>query len=283
MKVASSRISAVFTISSLSFSTISVSSSLSVSDLAAKPFVQRSMASPNSPTSVLSFFFGVDYASPDHDYKIVMRDGTPLQAMNNIWYGGGDEYDMMCKAFVPVIRSVVVEDPKITQERNPEEYKVWNDSIDGLMSQVLLCDQLSRNAFRGTEHAFEHDSTAEKQARQLVHDFLKDNPSTQSVPGEFFPPYVSFMVTALMHSENIENHRLAAEVLKTAVQRFHDREAAKNSLQFQVGFLEEHRSVLERFGRYPHRNSKLDRENTAEEHSWLNDKENLPNWAKSQG
>jgi uncharacterized protein (DUF924 family) len=281
MKGSSSRISAVFTtVSWFSFSTMS--SALSRSELAAMPFVQRCMASPNSPISVLSFFFGVDYASPDHEYKPVMRDGLPLQVMNDIWYSGGDEYDKMCKAFIPVIRSVAG-DPEGLQERHPNECKVWNDSVDGLMSQVLLCDQLSRNAFRGTEQAFEHDSTAEKQVRQLVQDFLKDRPSAQSVPGEFFPPYVSFMVTALMHSENIESLRLAGKVLEASIQRFNDKKVAKNSLLYQVDFLEEHRSIVERFGRYPHRNSKLGRENTAEEQAWLNDTENLPAWAKSQG
>jgi uncharacterized protein (DUF924 family) len=219
MKVSSSGASAAFAISSFS----SMASALSVSELAAKAFVQRSMASPNSPTSVLSFFFGVDYASLNHEYKVIMRDGVPLQEMNDIWYGGGDEYDKMCKAFIPVIRSVVGDSSRMKQ-RNPEEYRAWNDSVDGVMSQVLLCDQLSRNAFRGSEEAFEHDSTATKKVQQLVHNFLKDKPSAQSVPGEFFPPYVSFMVTALMHSEKIENHSLAADVLDASIKIFNDRE-----------------------------------------------------------
>ena len=46
--------------------------------------------------------------------------------------------------------------------------------------------------------------------------------------------------------------------------------------------LEEHKSVVDRFGRFPHRNHLFGRENTAEEQVWLDDYEALPRWAKSQ-
>ncbi|KAG7362312.1 DUF924 domain containing protein [Nitzschia inconspicua] len=258
------------------------SSALSVSDLAAKLFVQRAMESSNSPKSVLSFFFGLDFTAPSDEYKPAMRDGLPLREMQGIWYGGGNDYDKMCQAFIPTIRSVVG-DRKGLREKMPDEYKLWNDSVDGIMSQVLLCDQLTRNAFRGTEEAFQYDTVGEELVRQLVDDFFQDNPQSQSVPGEIYPPYVSFMVTALMHSENVENLNLASDLLAASIQRFKDREIAMNSLKFQVGFLEDHRSIIDRFGRYPHRNSKLGRENTTEEQAWLEDKEKLPVWAKSQG
>jgi uncharacterized protein (DUF924 family) len=43
--------------------------------------------------------------------------------------------------------------------------------------------------------------------------------------------------------------------------------------------VQQHREVLEKFGRYPQRNSDLRRESTKAEKTWLNDKENLPIWA----
>ena len=43
--------------------------------------------------------------------------------------------------------------------------------------------------------------------------------------------------------------------------------------------VDQHRQVLEKFGRYPQRNSEFGRANTPEEEKWLNDKENLPIWA----
>lgn len=270
-----------------SFSIMASASALSVSELAAKPFVQRSMASPNSPQSVLSFFYGVDFDSPSNDYLPVMREGVPMEDMQGIWYSGGDQYDKMCQAFIPTIRAVVgnpsTPERMSKEASDPNFQKQWNDSVDGLMSQVLLCDQLSRNAFRGTEEAFQHDATGEKHVQQLIEDFLKDDVSAQSVPGEIYPPYVSFLVTACMHSENIENHTLGSNLLEASIQRFQDKEVAIKILKFQEDFLNDHRAIVERFGRYPHRNSKLGRETTPKEQAWLDDEDNLPGWAKSQG
>jgi uncharacterized protein (DUF924 family) len=45
---------------------------------------------------------------------------------------------------------------------------------------------------------------------------------------------------------------------------------------------QDHKDVIDRFGRYPHRNQALGREHSAEEAAWLADYENMPAWAKSQ-
>jgi hypothetical protein len=51
----------------------------------------------------------------------------------------------------------------------------------------------------------------------------------------------------------------------------------------QRQMLLEHTQVLEQFGRYPHRNTKLGRPSTVDEQRWLDDTDQLPDWAKSQG
>lgn len=248
--------------------------------LASKPYIQRVLEAPNSPSSVLTFFYGVDYEDQE-EYHKQMRKGTPLEEMNDLWYGGGDEYDRLCQTFIPVIRSVVGEPDKFKTEQ-PEEYATWNSSVDGVMSQVLLCDQLSRNAFRGQEEAFRHDPLGEKHIQQLVDDYLKHDAQKQSLPGEFYPGYLSFMVTGLMHSEDLHNHDLASKVLEAGIEEYKGEETIANTLKFQEGFLKKHREVVEKFGRYPHRNAKKGRETTPEEQVWLDDEENLPGWAKSQ-
>jgi uncharacterized protein (DUF924 family) len=267
------------TLSSLRlFST--VATALTVTDMmTSKPFVKRALESPDSPSSVLTFFYGVDYEDQE-EYKKQMRQGTPLKEMGDLWYGGGDEYDRMCQTFIPVIRSVVGDPDKL--QKKPEEYTKWSSSVDNVMSQVLLCDQLSRNAFRGKDEAFQYDSLGEKHIQQLVEDYLKHDPVKQSLPGEFYPGYLSFMVTGLMHSEDLRNHDLASRVLEAGVEEYKDQEIVVNTLKFQERFLNDHRKVVEKFGRYPHRNAKKGRENTPEEQAWLDDEEKLPGWAKSQ-
>lgn len=274
---------------------------VTVAELASLPFVQRACASPLSPSSVLSFFFGVDYNSAS--YADVKGRGVPMATMQGVWYGGGDAYDKLCMSFVPAVRAVgggtgtaVLEDPE-----------TWDGTVDGLMSQILLCDQLARNCFRGTEEAFRYDHVSEKCVKRLLDNFFHidseageaswvrreeeggEDGSTPgrngAIPGELYSPYVSFLVTPLMHTEDPANMELAAQVLDLSAELFKAGcdPAVAAAFEFQRVFLNDHRAVIERFGRFPHRNSKLGRTNTPEEQAWLDDVENLPGWAKSQG
>jgi uncharacterized protein (DUF924 family) len=252
-----------------------MSSSLSVatlafSEFASKSFVQRACSSPMQPQAVLSFFFGVNYF--DNEHQDAMREGTPIVAMSDLWYKPRDEYDELCRSFVPVVRAAG------KKELTSDE---WNGSVDGLVSQVLLCDQLSRNCFRGTEEAFHYDAVAEALTLKLVDEFKEDD-TARSIPGEFFPSYVNFMILPLMHSEEIANHELGCEVIDLALQKFEGMPIC-NVLDVTRGFLLNHKQVVDQFGRYPHRNAKLGRTCTPEEQAWLADTENLPSWAKSQG
>ena len=283
------------------FSSSILPAALTVTELSNKPFVRKALQSPNSPSSILSFFFGVDYNS-SKEYKEMMREGIPLTTMNSIWFSPpNQQYDTMCQQFIPVIRSVVgTNDEHNTKEEQgvDKEYQfaVWNSSVDGIMSQVLLCDQLSRNCFRGSNEAFRYDSFGERHVKKLVHQFIsqennekQDSTTTtttndhQVISGELYPPYCSFLITALMHSENMDNLNLATVVIEESMVRFHDKKIVVDFLKYQEQFLADHREVVNRFGRYPHRNSKLGRTNTPEEQQWLDDVDNLPGWAKSQG
>ena len=58
--------------------------------------------------------------------------------------------------------------------------------------------------------------------------------------------------------------------------------ACDSSVLNLQGSCKKHTDVVERFGRYPHRNRAMGREDTAEEAEWLADWENLPGWARSQ-
>ena len=246
--------------------------SLTVADLATKPFVRKACSTPMKPNSVLSFWFGVDFESSE-EAKDLMRKGVPFNEMMGIWYGGGDEYDKLCQSFVPVVRDAGTR--KLMQDDE------WNSSIDGKVSQMLLCDQFSRNCFRGTNEAFEYDPVAVELSLELCSSILTDDP-TKKIEGEMFPVYANFLMLPLMHSESLENHDIGIKVADWALnggvsEDFHVHFA--NSKEF-IG---NHREVVERFGRFPHRNKSLGRESTKEELEWLADVDNLPGWAKSQG
>jgi uncharacterized protein (DUF924 family) len=101
---------------------------------------------------------------------------------------------------------------------------------------------------------------------------LSDEPS-------FFASYNFFIVVALTHSENLEDHKLAVQCIDKAKLA-----CCSGGIPWELTRekLLEHTEVIDLFGRYPHRNKKKGRESTKEEVDWLKS-ENVPDWAKSQG
>ena len=251
----------------LAFS-LQMNTAMQVSKFAAEDFVKRCMQSPRSPSSVLSFFYGVDCHGTDGQKEL--REGSCIQPMSSLWYVGGPEYDKLCAPFAPVIREAG------QGELVGDE---WETTVDGIVAQLVLCDQLSRNAFRGTSEAFEYDETALKHARILTNKVL-ERPQQVPLSGEICPPYLTNIVTALMHSEAKDDHGNAIALLN------HAKETTPAALQGwwdgQIKFELDHKQVIDQFGRYPHRNLAKGRENTKEEEAWLADVDNLPGWAKSQ-
>ena len=169
-----------------------------------------------------------------------------LDSRIKMWFMGGAAVDAECQRFAPTIRAA-------GQLRGAE----W-DSRDGLVAQLVLSDQLSRNAFRGTPEAFAYDDAAQKCASQLI-ELTADAPA--SLPW----PAALFVVTCLMHSEVISAHERVAKFAAAHV------EVSKNSvIARQLAHdLPEHTAVLRRFGRYPHRNATLGRPSTPEELAFL--------------
>lgn len=243
-------------------------SAAAVAEFASKPFVKRALANPSTPGAVLSFFLGFDYDDME-DAAEKLRQGDYCEEMQGYWFAGGTEYDALCHAFCPVIR-------ECGSHQLPNEF--WNTCVDGKISQLILCDQLSRNCFRGSTEAFEYDDCSLEIARSLANcNILEKQQST--LEGEFYPPYATFVCTALMHSECLDDHETCLEVLDWATEKApHLKQWWANQRVYEM----DHKKVIDEFGRYPHRNKQKGRKNTKEEEAWLADTDSLPAWAKSQ-
>ncbi len=135
----------------------------------------------------------------------------------------------------------------------------WTETAEGTIALVILLDQISRNIHRGTAEMF----SADAQARRIVHRAL-DTGVDRAMP--LIHRY--FLYMPLMHSEDLADHALGTE-------RFTDlAEAAKNTARAgnyagASTYMDKHRAIIERFGRYPHRNALLGRETTTEEEAFL--------------
>jgi len=134
------------------------------------------------------------------------------------------------------------------------EYADWAETAQGALALLLLLDQFPRNLFRGDAHAFATDPLARAIARRAL-----DRGFDQAVEPALRP----FFYLPFEHSEAIEDQDLSVALFEA-----HD--AATGDID-SLGWAVRHREIIQRFGRFPHRNPALGRETTAEEQAYLDD------------
>ncbi|MEP6519689.1 DUF924 family protein [Microcoleus vaginatus] len=128
----------------------------------------------------------------------------------------------------------------------------WQDSPDNCLALIILLDQFPRNMFRGTPQAFATDSKALATAEYAVNNkFDRDLLTVQKL----------FIYLPFQHSENLENQQKSVELFSQL-----SGEPDSDSL---IEYAQKHLEIIERFGRFPHRNEILGRETTPEEAEFL--------------
>ena len=226
----------------------------------ALPAVLDALQNPRSPRSVLNYMCGCDTADPTA--REALNTEEAVAPLLGIWFASGTTLDDLCQPFAPVIRELKSDPPTLVGD-------VW-DSLEGQIAKVLLADQLSRSCFRGTPEAFSFDPIGRELVRDLVSPESVQN--TLKLPAAF----LYLLPWALAHSEDLQDLERACQVIELAA------DANPGFLLFSgrnKQAVEQHRQVLEKFGRYPQRNEQFGRQNTAQETAWLSDKDNLPIWA----
>lgn len=128
----------------------------------------------------------------------------------------------------------------------------WLDLPQSCLALILLLDQFPRNMFRGTPQAFATDWEALSAAHHAV---------AQGYDRELLPVQRWFIYLPFEHSENLEHQRRCVQLFQ---QLSHDPESAA-----AIASAFRHQEIIERFGRFPHRNSILGRTSTAEEKEFL--------------
>ena len=128
-----------------------------------------------------------------------------------------------------------------------ELYK-WREQARGRLAEIIVLDQFSRNMFRGSPLSFAQDPLA------LV---LSQEALSVGADKELTPVERGFLYLPFMHSESIKIHEMA--------ERLYREHGAASGLEWEL----KHKTIIERFGRYPHRNEVLGRKSTEEEISFL--------------
>lgn len=124
----------------------------------------------------------------------------------------------------------------------------WRERLEGRLAEIIVLDQFSRNLCRGRACAFTQDTMALVLSQEaIVH------------PGfpELSEEARKFILMPFMHSESYKIHEQAVALFE----KYADRE----TLDYEY----RHKEILDRFGRYPHRNEALNRKSTEEELEFL--------------
>jgi uncharacterized protein (DUF924 family) len=124
----------------------------------------------------------------------------------------------------------------------------WRRSAYGRLAEIVVLDQFSRNMYRDTPAAFAQDAQALALAQELVGLGLDQDLPTEQRAFAYMP---------YMHSESLLIHEQAAVLF------------SQPGLEGPLAFEHKHRAILEKFGRYPHRNGVLGRASTAQETTFL--------------
>ena len=124
----------------------------------------------------------------------------------------------------------------------------WRAESKGRLAEIIILDQFSRNLFRGSPQAFASDPLALALAQEAISAKAEEALS---------PTERSFLYLPFMHSESLAIHAVAMELYRT------------NGIHSNLDFEIRHKQIIERFGRYPHRNAILGRKSTPEEIEFL--------------
>lgn len=174
-----------------------------------------------------------------------MKD-TSWQSVLDFWFQSLQPADWWKKS--PSLDKAIAEKfaPLLQAAKRGELY-LWRENIHGRLAEIIVLDQFSRNIFRDSARAFEADALAVVLSQEaLLHD-------KQELPGR----ERAFLYMPLMHSESPMIHRLALEVFSAP------------DLHLNLDFEKQHKDIIDRFGRYPHRNAVLGRTSTPEELTFL--------------
>jgi uncharacterized protein (DUF924 family) len=138
--------------------------------------------------------------------------------------------------------------PGLVQRAAAGELYSWRTTAEGRLAEIIVLDQFSRNVHRNTPQAFAQDPVALVLAQEAV---------ASGALRVLDPAQRSFLLLPYMHSESRQIHRVAEALYRES--------APAENLEFEL----RHKDIIDRFGRYPHRNGILGRASTPEELEFL--------------
>jgi uncharacterized protein (DUF924 family) len=191
------------------------------------------------PKEILQFWFGTRQA------------GEPVnEERSRFWFKGDSSTDADIKAkFAGLV-----------QRAREGKLKEWEDSPEGCLALILLHDQFSRHIYRGSPEAFTHDTQALRLCLRGI---------DRGWDRQFDIPERVFFYFPMVHAEDLQVQKKGLEFFIRLAQDVS--EVHWDFIDEVLNHAIEHHEVIERFGRFPKRNTILGRESTTDEIAYLSE------------
>jgi uncharacterized protein (DUF924 family) len=183
----------------------------------------------STPDEVLDFWFGGEGEEGYGEFR-------------EAWFTKDPEFDREIRdRFEPVY-----------EEAASGKLEDWKSDLHSCLALIVVLDQFPRNMFRGDPRMYATDELARAAARHAV-DHAYDR--------ELSPAQRLFVYLPFEHSENLEDQRRSVELFRGL--------SVEMGSEDLLGYAVRHMEIVERFGRFPHRNEILGRATTPEEVEFL--------------
>ena len=166
----------------------------------------------------------------------------------DIWFGEDKEFDAAIKA----------EFEDDIERASQGQLDHWADEPRGRLALILLIDQFRRNVHRSTAKAFSHDKLALKLCVEGA--MAKKDKGLTPIQKVFFYMPLQHAESAKVQAKSVELFNKLAESVSPTYQE---------TFLTVAQFAELHKDIIDQFGRFPHRNELLGRDNTPEEDEYL--------------
>ena len=162
--------------------------------------------------------------------------------VRTLWFNSTPEFD----------RSLTERYADTLEQAARGELDHWMQTAQGCLALVIILDQFPLNMFRGSAQSFATEARSRDVARHAIE---------QGLDKELEADQRAFLYMPFMHSESLADQELALELFD------------QPGLEGNYRFARHHHGIIERFGRFPHRNEALGRSSSEAEIEYLNSKE----------
>lgn len=168
--------------------------------------------------------------------------GVPAGAARAEWFRKDDAFDALIRERFSALHEAA----------SGRELEHWRTAPDSMVALVVVLDQFSRNLHRGKAPAFAQDA----HARECAREALSRGDDARRLPVER-----QFLYLPFEHSEDRADQELCVRLMSQL--------EAFDETRGLTGWALRHKAIIDRFGRFPHRNAALGRASTPEEIEFL--------------